>query len=134
MSTKSGILSIDQGTTSTRAIVFALDGTKIASAQKEFTQFYPYNGWVEHDPEEIWKTTVETCKSAFHQAQEKGVRVVGIGITNQRETTLVWNRETGKPICCFLQQHKRTRRACCWQNRFIVRPLFLGFQNKMVAR
>jgi glycerol kinase len=113
MSTKSGILSIDQGTTSTRAIVFALDGTKIASAQKEFTQFYPYNGWVEHDPEEIWKTTVETCKSAFHQAQEKGVRVVGIGITNQRETTLVWNRETGKPIYnAIVWQDRRTAAFC----------------------
>lgn len=113
MSTKSGILSIDQGTTSTRAIVFALDGTKIASAQKEFTQFYPYNGWVEHDPEEIWKTTVETCKSALHQAQEKGVRVVGIGITNQRETTLVWNRETGKPIYnAIVWQDRRTAAFC----------------------
>lgn len=113
MSTKSGILSIDQGTTSTRAIVFALDGTKIASAQKEFTQFYPYNGWVEHDPEEIWKTTVETCKSALHQAQQQGVRVVGIGITNQRETTLVWNRETGKPIYnAIVWQDRRTAAFC----------------------
>lgn len=113
MATKSGILSIDQGTTSTRAIVFALDGTKIASAQKEFTQFYPYNGWVEHDPEEIWKTTVETCKSAIHQALQKGVSVVGIGITNQRETTLVWNRETGKPIYnAIVWQDRRTAAFC----------------------
>ncbi len=113
MSTKSGILAIDQGTTSTRAIVFALDGTKIASAQEEFTQFYPYNGWVEHDPEEIWKTTVETCKSALHQAQLQGVRVVGIGITNQRETTLVWNRETGKPIYnAIVWQDRRTAAFC----------------------
>jgi len=113
MSTSSGILSIDQGTTSTRAIVFALDGSKVASAQKEFTQFYPDNGWVEHDPEEIWKTTVETTKSALHQAQDQGVRVVGIGITNQRETTLLWNRETGKPIYnAIVWQDRRTSAFC----------------------
>jgi glycerol kinase len=113
MSTSSGILSIDQGTTSTRAIVFALDGNKVASAQKEFTQFYPRNGWVEHDPEEIWKTTVETTKSALHQAHDQGVRVVGIGITNQRETTLLWNRETGKPIYnAIVWQDRRTAAFC----------------------
>lgn len=113
MSTTPGILSIDQGTTSTRAIVFALDGTKVATAQKEFTQFYPNNGWVEHDPEEIWKTTVETCKSALHDAQQKGVSVAGIGITNQRETTLVWNRETGKPIYnAIVWQDRRTAAFC----------------------
>lgn len=113
MSTTHGILSIDQGTTSTRAIVFALDGTKVATAQKEFTQFYPNNGWVEHDPEEIWKSTVETCKSALHDAQERGVKVTGIGITNQRETTLVWNRETGKPIYnAIVWQDRRTAAFC----------------------
>ncbi len=113
MSTKHGILSIDQGTTSTRAIVFALDGTKISSAQKEFTQFYPDNGWVEHDPEEIWKTTVETCKSALHDAQQKGIDVKGIGITNQRETTLMWNKETGKPIYnAIVWQDGRTAEFC----------------------
>ncbi len=113
MSTSSGILSIDQGTTSTRAIVFALDGSKVASAQKEFTQFYPHNGWVEHDPEEIWKTTVETTKSALNQAHDQGVRVVGIGITNQRETTILWNRETGKPIYnAIVWQDRRTAAFC----------------------
>jgi glycerol kinase len=113
MSTASGILSIDQGTTSTRAIVFALDGTKIAKAQKEFTQFYPNNGWVEHDPEEIWKTTVETCKIVLHEAHQKGVTVAGIGITNQRETTVIWNRETGKPIYnAIVWQDRRTANFC----------------------
>ncbi|MFT6087802.1 MAG: glycerol kinase, partial [Glaciecola sp.] len=113
MSTASGILSIDQGTTSTRAIVFALDGTKIATAQKEFTQFYPNNGWVEHDPEEIWKTTVETCKTVLHDAHQKGVNVAGIGITNQRETTVIWNRETGKPIYnAIVWQDRRTANFC----------------------
>jgi glycerol kinase len=113
MSSQQGILSIDQGTTSTRAIVFNLDGTKVATSQKEFTQFYPNNGWVEHDPEEIWKTTVETCKDAIHQAQEKGVTVAGIGITNQRETTLVWDRETGQAIYnAIVWQDRRTSAFC----------------------
>jgi glycerol kinase len=113
MSSQQGILSIDQGTTSTRAIVFKLDGTKVATSQKEFTQFYPNNGWVEHDPEEIWKTTVETCKDAIHQAQEKGITVAGIGITNQRETTLVWDRETGQAIYnAIVWQDRRTSAVC----------------------
>jgi glycerol kinase len=113
MSKTLGILSIDQGTTSTRAIVFALDGKKIVSSQKEFTQFYPNNGWVEHCPEEIWKTTVETCKSALYEAQKQGVDVAGIGITNQRETSIVWNRETGKPIYnAFVWQDRRTADFC----------------------
>ncbi|MDT0581089.1 glycerol kinase GlpK [Brumicola blandensis] len=113
MSSQQGILSIDQGTTSTRAIVFNLDGTKVATSQKEFTQFYPNNGWVEHDPEEIWKTTVETCKDAIHQAQEQGVMVAGIGITNQRETTLVWDRETGQAIYnAIVWQDRRTSAFC----------------------
>jgi glycerol kinase len=113
MSSQQGILSIDQGTTSTRAIVFKLDGTKVATSQKEFTQFYPNNGWVEHDPEEIWKTTVETCKDAIHQAQEKGITVAGIGITNQRETTLVWDRETGEAIYnAIVWQDRRTSAFC----------------------
>lgn len=113
MTTQQGILSIDQGTTSTRAIVFGLDGKKIASSQKEFTQYYPNNGWVEHDPEEIWKTTVETCKDAIHSAKEKGVDVKGIGITNQRETTLVWHRETGVPIYnAIVWQDRRTAAFC----------------------
>lgn len=113
MSIKHGILSIDQGTTSSRAIVFTPDGTKISSSQKEFTQFYPNNGWVEHDPEEIWISTLETCKSALHDAQQKGVTVAGIGITNQRETTIIWNRDTGKPIYnAIVWQDRRTAAFC----------------------
>lgn len=113
MSASSGILSIDQGTTSSRAIVFALDGTKVASSQKEFTQIYPNNAWVEHDPEEIWHTTLETCKAALHEAKKKGVDVAGIGITNQRETSVVWNKETGKPIYnAIVWQDRRTAEFC----------------------
>jgi glycerol kinase len=113
MSSKQGILSIDQGTTSTRAIVFSLDGQKVSSAQQEFTQYYPNNGWVEHDPEEIWESTVSTCQRAIEEATNAGFSVEGIGITNQRETTLVWNKKTGKPIYnAIVWQDRRTAEFC----------------------
>jgi glycerol kinase len=111
--TQNAILSIDQGTTSTRAIVFSISGEKIASSQLEFEQYYPNNGWVEHDPEEIWSTTLQTCKDALGSAKEKGYSVKGIGITNQRETTLVWNRKTGKPVYnAIVWQDRRTSEFC----------------------
>lgn len=108
-----GILSIDQGTTSSRAIVFATNGQQIASAQQEFKQYYPANGWVEHDVEEIWSSTLESCKKALAQSKEKGVDVACIGITNQRETTLVWNKETGKAVYpAIVWQDRRTAQYC----------------------
>ncbi len=108
-----GILAIDQGTTSSRAIVFSLNGKKISSSQQEFTQHYPANGWVEHDPEEIWNTTLDTCKTALEQAKQKNTQVKCIGITNQRETTLVWNKETGKCIYpAIVWQDRRTAAFC----------------------
>ncbi|MFT4654999.1 MAG: glycerol kinase, partial [Patiriisocius sp.] len=108
-----GILSIDQGTTSSRAIVFALNGQQVANAQQEFTQHYPANGWVEHNAEEIWSTTLDSCKTAIAQAKNKKVDVACIGITNQRETTLVWNRETGKAIYpAIVWQDRRTAVYC----------------------
>lgn len=108
-----GILSIDQGTTSSRAIVFALNGSQIANAQQEFTQHYPANGWVEHDPEEIWASTLDACKVVIEQANNKGVKIACIGITNQRETTLVWNRETGQTIYpAIVWQDRRTAQYC----------------------
>ena len=101
-------LSIDQGTTSSRAIVFDLEtGGVIAQAQKEFTQFFPRSGWVEHDGEEIWQSVCNVANEALLQSEKAGVNVVGIGITNQRETTLIWDRKTGKPI----------HRAIVWQDR-----------------
>jgi glycerol kinase len=110
---KVGILSIDQGTTSSRAIVFALNGNQLANAQQEFTQHYPANGWVEHDPEEIWATTLDVCKTVIEQSNTKGVNIACIGITNQRETTLVWNRETGKAIYpAIVWQDRRTAQYC----------------------
>ncbi|MDG1254773.1 MAG: glycerol kinase GlpK [Glaciecola sp.] len=108
-----GILSIDQGTTSTRAIVFDKQGKALCSAQQEFTQYFPKNGWVEHDPEEIWQSTLAVCKSVLEQAITMGVDVMGIGITNQRETTLVWDRTTGKPVYnAIVWQDRRTAAMC----------------------
>lgn len=101
------VLAIDQGTTSSRAIVFNSELEIVAVAQQEFTQFFPQSGWVEHDPEEIWESTLSTCKLALEKAQLNASQIAAIGITNQRETTLVWDRETGKTI------HK----AIVWQDR-----------------
>ncbi|WP_374382590.1 glycerol kinase GlpK [Dongia sp.] len=99
------ILAIDQGTTSTRAIAFSLKGEPQATAQKELPQIYPADGWVEHDPEEIWRATVKVTKSVLEKVG--AARVAAIGITNQRETAVVWNRKTGKPV----------HNAIVWQDR-----------------
>jgi glycerol kinase len=107
------ILAIDQGTTSSRAIVF--DGTmKIAGVgQKEFTQHYPASGWVEHDPEEIWSSVVATVKAALKNARCKADEIAAIGITNQRETVVVWERDTGRPIHnAIVWQDRRTAPLC----------------------
>ncbi|MGD1934400.1 MAG: glycerol kinase GlpK [Candidatus Phaeomarinobacter sp.] len=105
------ILSIDQGTTSSRAIVFDDAGRPVASAQKELTQHFPHDGWVEHDPVEIWNDTLAVCREAVDQV---GVgEIAGIGITNQRETTVVWDRATGEPIHrAIVWQDRRTADAC----------------------
>ncbi len=103
------ILAIDQGTTSTRAIVFDGDLKPKASAQREFTQHFPASGWVEHDAEEIWETVLETCRGAL----DKGGAVAAIGITNQRETVVVWDRETGEPVHnAIVWQDRRTAKVC----------------------
>ncbi|MEM6729801.1 MAG: FGGY family carbohydrate kinase, partial [Pseudomonadota bacterium] len=92
------ILAIDQGTTSSRAIIFDADMTPIATAQEEFAQHYPQSGWVEHDPADIWATVVSTTRGVLERADLRAGDITAIGITNQRETTLIWDRETGKPI------------------------------------
>jgi glycerol kinase len=103
------ILAIDQGTTSSRAIVFGADLSVRAVAQEEFTQLYPASGWVEHDPEEIWQTTLRTCRAAL----EQGGTVTAIGITNQRETVVIWDRATGEPIHnAIVWQDRRTADRC----------------------
>jgi glycerol kinase len=107
------ILAIDQGTTSTRAIVFDASGRPVASAQKELRQIFPKPGWVEHDPEEIWSATVEVCRAALAKAKLEATALAGIGITNQRETTVVWDRSTGKPIHnAIVWQDRRTAQRC----------------------
>src|SRR6185503_17165674 len=107
------ILAIDQGTTSTRTIVFDAAGRPAASAQKELPQIFPKPGWVEHDPEEIWRATVEVCREALAKAKLAARGIAGIGITNQRETTVVWDRATGKPVHnAIVWQDRRTSDMC----------------------
>ncbi|MFI5000020.1 MAG: glycerol kinase GlpK [Reyranellales bacterium] len=107
------ILAIDQGTTSTRAIVFDVSGRPVASAQKELPQIFPKPGWVEHDPEEIWSATVEVCRGALARAKLDAKALAGIGITNQRETTVVWDRATGKAVHnAIVWQDRRTADVC----------------------
>ena len=92
------ILAIDQGTTSTRAIVFDLSATPVGSSQLELIQYFPQNGWVEHDPIEIAEAAVNVARQAIERAQLRPENIAAIGITNQRETTIVWDRDTGKPV------------------------------------
>jgi glycerol kinase len=107
------LLAIDQGTTSSRAIVFDLDGHIIASSQQEFPQIFPQDGWVEHDPEDIWRTTKETCREAIKKASLDASDILSIGITNQRETTVVWDKVTGVPIYnAIVWQDRRTASIC----------------------
>ena len=107
------VLVIDQGTTSSRAIVFDQGPKIISVAQQEFQQEYPADGWVEHDPEVIWDTVVSVARQAFEEAEQQGYKIVAIGISNQRETTVVWDRETGKPIYnAVTWQDRRTSVEC----------------------
>src|SRR6185503_5293804 len=107
------ILALDQGTTSSRAIVFDYNGSVVAVAQQEFRQIFPEPGWVEHDAQEIWATQSNVAAQAINKANLTANDVAAIGITNQRETTVVWDRETGQPICnAIVWQDRRTARAC----------------------
>ena len=107
------ILALDQGTTSSRSIVFDHDGRVCAMAQQEFKQYYPQPGWVEHNPEEIWATQLATAKAALQKAGLNGRDIAAIGITNQRETTVLWDRKTGAPIHnAVVWQDRRTAPIC----------------------
>ena len=107
------LLAIDQGTSSTRAIVFDAAGAPVATAQQELTQHYPQPGWVEHDPEEIWQSTLTVCRQVLAQCAADACDVAALGITNQRETTVLWDRETGKPLHnAIVWQDRRTADAC----------------------
>ena len=110
---KNFILSIDQGTTSTRSILFDLKGKPVFVSQKEFKQYYPKDGWVEHNPEEIWVTTKKVIKEIINKNKKIKGNILTIGITNQRETTLLWDSKTGKCIYnAIVWQDRRTTNLC----------------------
>ena len=106
------VLAIDQGTTSTRAILFRADTSIASLAQREFPQHFPADGEVEHEPEDLWSTTLETARSAIRDVGASANDIVAIGIANQRETALVWHRATGRPV----------HRAIVWQDRRTAGP------------
>ena len=107
------IIAIDQGTTSSRAILFDEAGTILAQQSAEFPQHFPADGWVEHDPEDIWKTTLDVTKAMVAEARSRGGLPIAIGITNQRETAVIWDRTTGKPIHnAIVWQDRRTADIC----------------------
>ncbi|UTA49064.1 glycerol kinase GlpK [Simiduia sp. 21SJ11W-1] len=110
---KDFILAIDQGTTSSRALIFNRKFEVVAAAQESFQQHFPQDGWVEHDAEEIWQTVLNSCRQALSKAKLAASQLAGIGITNQRETTLIWHRDTGKPIApAIVWQDRRTEPLC----------------------
>ena len=107
------LLAIDQGTTSSRAVVFDAHATPVASAQRALTPIYPRDGWVEQDPEEIWRSTVAVCREALAARSGLGDAVAAIGIANQRETTVVWERATSRPLGnAIVWQDRRTADVC----------------------
>mgnify|MGYP000297286970 CR=1 FL=1 len=110
---KKYVLALDQGTTSSRCILFDKQGNICGMAQKEFEQIYPHAGWVEHDPMEIWASQLSVATEAMSKIGVTGENIAGIGITNQRETTIVWSKKTGKPIYrAIVWQDRRTAAFC----------------------
>ena len=108
-----GILAIDQGTTSSRAIIFSKSGKKLISSQLEFKQFFPKNGWVEHNPNEIWSTTIKVTKNVLLKSKKFKINIKALGITNQRETTVCWDKRTGEPVYnAIVWQDRRTENYC----------------------
>lgn len=107
------ILALDQGTTSSRAIIFAADGQRISAGQEEFPQHFPQDGWVEHDPEDLWGSTLRSAQHALAESGLQAKQIRAIGISNQRETTLIWNRKSGKPLYrAIVWQDRRTSAYC----------------------
>ena len=110
---KNYVMALDEGTTSARAIIFDKFGNDVAIGQEEFAQIYPKPGWVEHDAEMIWQTQLKVAREAIAKAGIAAAEIAAIGITNQRETTVVWDRETGKPIHnAIVWQDRRTAGMC----------------------
>ena len=119
------VLAIDQGTTSTRAILFRADTSIASFAQQEFPQHFPADGEVEHEPEDLWTTTLATCRDAMRQAGAGAKDIAAIGITNQRETTLLWDRSTGRPVHrAIVWQDRRTADMCARLKRDGHEPTF----------
>ena len=119
------VLALDQGTTSSRAIVFDDAGSEVAMAQREFRQLFPRPGWVEHDPREIWESQLAVAREALARAGLAAADVAALGITNQRETTIVWDRATGEPVAnAIVWQDRRTAGACDRLKRAGLEPLF----------
>jgi glycerol kinase len=107
------LLAIDQGTTSSRAILFGPDGRALAVSQAELPQHFPRPGWVEHEPERIWKDTLDVCRAALRKGEAEPGQIAGIGITNQRETTVLWERASGRPVHpAIVWQDRRTASTC----------------------
>ena len=121
------VLAIDQGTTSSRAIVFNQDLQPIATGQQEFPQIFPDSGWVEHDPEQIWQSTLAVCRSALGKIADGAKDVVAIGITNQRETVVVWEKATGKALYnAIVWQDRRTSELCQKLKAAGMEPMVTG--------
>ena len=113
MSAAQYVLALDQGTTSSRSLLIDADGRIAALAQREFTQHFPRPGWVEHDATEIWETQLATMAEALRSARATPRDVAAVGITNQRETTVLWDRRTGEPVApAIVWQDRRTAAAC----------------------
>ena len=107
------LIAIDQGTTSTRSVLFDDKGQPLHTSQTEFTQFFPKDGWVEHNPEEIWQSVLKTCREVIAESKKLGGNIVGLGITNQRETSLIWNRSSGDVVYnAIVWQDRRTADFC----------------------
>ncbi|MCA9204940.1 MAG: glycerol kinase GlpK, partial [Planctomycetales bacterium] len=139
------ILALDQGTTSSRAILFAHDGSSVASAQQEFEQLLPRPGHVEHDPEAIWQTQLDTARQAIDRAGISPEQIAAIGVTNQRETTLLWERESGRPIGNAVVWQSRASAPVCQRllddglndtfrakTGLLIDPYFSGTKVKML--
>ena len=142
---KKFIVSIDQGTTSTRSILFDLSGKQIYSSQMEFRQYFPKNGWVEHDPEEIWNTTKKTLRNVIKKSIQLKGQILTIGITNQRETTLIWDKKTGKCVYraivwqdrrtanfCYLLKKKGLEKLIKFRTGLLLDPYFSGTKVKWI--
>lgn len=145
MDKKKYIITLDEGTTSCRSIVFDKQAKIVSVAQNEFTQYFPQSGWVEHDPLEIWNTQLSTMQSVKNKAQIKSVNVEAVGITNQRETVVLWNKETGLPVYnAIVWQDRRTSEYCETLTKhvdkvrektgLIINPYFSGTKIRWILK